>query len=126
MTTVASIPPKATTAAEAYLRYEAYLASDSLIQSGWHDTAADGRDLACALGALGPDVEGARDCPAQIMPRWLARMVPAFFDRQAFADAKAWGLAFYAELQRLDGQVPFSVVYDWQANVIATFAIDSL
>ena len=113
----------ATNAAEAYMQYEALLNTDSLVQSSWHSQAQDGRQLACALGALGEDVSSSRDCPAQIMPRWLAQMVPWFFDNQEFEDAKTWGLALYAELKRLDGQVPFSVVRDWQANVVGPLAV---
>ena len=58
------------------------------------------------------------------MPRWLAQMVPWFFDEQEATDAKAWGMAFYAELKRLDGKIPFSVMYDWQANVVSPLAIE--
>jgi hypothetical protein len=113
------------TAAEAYDAYKHAFETDALIQSGWHDVAEDGRQLACALGVIGPEVESARDCPAQIMPRWLAQMVPAFFDNQDFADAKAWGLRFYAELARIGGNVPFSVVHDWQGNIVGPLAIET-
>ncbi|KKC25844.1 hypothetical protein WP12_12145 [Sphingomonas sp. SRS2] len=81
--------------------------------------------MACALGVLGDDVDGPSKCPAAIMPRWLAQMVPWFFDRQKPAEALAWGRDFYAELKRLDGNVPFSVVYDWQANVVTQMGIDA-
>jgi hypothetical protein len=108
----------AETAEEAFARYQAALSGDTLIQSNWHDVAADGRQLACALGVLGSKVNGPADCPAQIMPRWLAQMVPNLFDSMEFTAAKAWGRDFYAELARLNGAVPFSVVHDWQANVV--------
>ena len=114
----------ATTAAEAYARYTEYLHADRLVQSKWHDTAADGRALACGLGVLGDSVSSPRDCPAEIMPRWLAQMVPWFFDGQTFENAKTWGEAFYAELARLGGNVPFSVVHDWHATVVGPLAIE--
>lgn len=112
----------AKTAAEAYERYTQALAADLLIQEDWHKKQ-DGRTLACALGVLGEDVYLPSKCPAQIMPGWLAELVPWFFDRQHFDDAKRWGKHFYAELKRLDGRVPFSVFHDWEANVIAPLTI---
>ena len=62
-------------AGEAYERYRFALEHDLLIQKGWHEEQ-DGRHLACALGVLGKEVDSAQDCPAQVMPRWLARLVP--------------------------------------------------
>jgi len=112
-----------TTAQEAAERYNAFLASDALIQNGWHDEQ-DGRQLACALGVLGEEVEGAKDCPATVMPRWLAQMVPGFFDCQRFEDAKDWGRRFYEQLARLGGDVPFNVVHDWQAHTVGPLAVE--
>ena len=113
----------AATASEAFERYEAALSAGNLVQGAWN-TEKDGRHLACALGVIGDHVGSPRDCPAQIMPRWLAQMVPWFFDRQKAEDAYPWGLAFYAELKRIDGKVPFSVVQDWQASVVTPLAIE--
>jgi protein gp37 len=112
-------------AVQAYDRYRYAIEHDLLIQQGWHQEQ-DGRHLACALGVLGRAVGGADDCPAQVMPRWLARAVPRIFDVLEFDDAKAWGLKLYAQLARLKGQVPFSVVYDWQANCALEFWAESL
>lgn len=117
MTELASVE----TAHDAYLRYRAAFQADSLTQGEWHATDGDGRELACALGVLGPNVASPRDCPASVMPRWLAQMVPWFFDNQSFDDAKAWGLAFYEQLDRLGGQVPFSAAHDWHANVTTVY-----
>ena len=114
----------ATTTAEALARYEAAFKEDRLIQVRWHKEQ-DGRHLACALGVLGDAVDGPNKCPATIMPRFLAQMVPAFFDRQKFDDAKDWGLRFYAALDRIGGNVPFSVVHDWQANTVCVLGIDA-
>ena len=111
------------TAAEAFDRYKAAYDADLLTQGDWH-IEEDGRHLACALGILGEDIEDPKNCPASVMPRWLAQMVPWFFDEQEATDAKAWGMAFYAELKRLDGKIPFSVMYDWQANVVSPLAIE--
>jgi hypothetical protein len=116
------------TADEAFDRYKVHLDANALIQGAWHrggDNGQDGRDLACGLGALDPKINGPRDCPASVMPRWLAQMVPWFFDNQPLDDAKAWGLRFYAELKRLKGVVPFSVIHDWQANFVGPMAIEA-
>ena len=111
------------TASEALARYQDFLARDALVQSSWH-TEKDGRQLACALGVLGDNLNGVRDCPAQVMPRWLAQHVVWFFDGQNIDDAKDWGARFYAELARVNGNVPFSVVHDWQANFVCPLAIE--
>jgi hypothetical protein len=113
----------ATTAQEALEAYKQYFNEDRLVQAAWHKEQ-DGRKLACGLGVLGDDVSSPRDCPAQIMPRWLAQMVPWFFDSQDADQAKAWGLAFYEQLARIGGNVPFSVIHDWQASVVGPMAIE--
>jgi len=118
------MPETATTAAEALDRYEAFLSHDAIVQRMWHGSGADGRELACGLGVIGPAVSSPRDCPAAIMPRWLAQMVPWLFDGQSKADALAWGSRFYSELARLNGSVPFSVIHDWQSNIVGPFAIE--
>jgi len=113
----------AQTADEAFDLYETAFTANALTQGSWHKR--NGKDLACALGVLGDEINNVRDCPASVMPRWLAQHVVWFFDGQSFDDAKAWGLAFYAELKRLKGVVPFSVVHDWQATVVGPFAIET-
>ena len=112
------------TAAEAFDRYKAAYDAGLLTQGAWH-IEKNGRHLACALGILGEDIDAPGKCPASVMPIWLAQMVPWFFDKQKENDAKAWGMAFYAELKRLDGKVPFSVMYDWQANVVSPVVIEA-
>lgn len=111
------------TAAEAFERYQSFFNDDRLIQGDWH-AENDGRQLACALGAIEPEIEEPGDCPASVMPRWLAQTTPWFFDYMAMEDARQWGLEFFAELKRLGGQVPFSVVYDWHANYTTVLAIE--
>ncbi len=118
------MPETATTAAEALDRYEAFLSHDAIVQRMWHGSGANGRKLACGLGVIGPAVFSPRDCPAAIMPRWLAQMVPWLFDGQSKADALAWGSRFYSELARLNGSVPFSVIHDWQSNIVGPLAIE--
>ena len=114
----------ATTAADYFDAYKLALDTGTLTQGAFH-IESDGRQLACALGVVGPEVNGPKDCPATIMPRWLAQMVPAFFDGQRKGDAFAWGLAFAEALKRLDGKVPFSVIHDWHANAVCQLGIDA-
>ena len=113
-----------TTAQDYATRYKQAFETNTLTQGEFH-TDRDGRHLACALGVIGPDINDAKDCPAQIMPRWLAQMVPVFFDRQRQDAAFLWGLEFTAELARLNGNVPFSVVHDWHANVVCPLGIEA-
>jgi hypothetical protein len=107
---------------DALARYMFALDNDALIQSSWH-TERYGRQLACGLGVLGDEVDGPSKCPAQIMPRWLAQMVPTFFDFQDFNDAKSWGLEFYKALDRISGAVPFSVIHDWHYATVCNLGI---
>ena len=104
-------------------RYLAAFETGGLTQGHFH-TERDGRHLACALGVIGDDVDDPSKCPAQIMPRWLAQMVPAFFDKQTEGAAFSWGVDFTAQLARMNGNVPFSVVHDWHANVVCTVGIE--
>ena len=110
--------------ADILARYEEALAGDHLTQGRWHGEK-EGRWLACALGVIGDDVSSPRDCPATVMPRWLAQMVPAFFDRQKFEDAKAWGREFYAALAFCDGNVPFDTVNHWHAYTACPLGIQA-
>ena len=105
-------------------RYEAALANDQLMQGDWH-VIHDGRWLACALGVIGDEVSDAKDCPASIMPRWLAQMVPEFFDCQKADDAKAWGLRFYKALSDVGGKVPFAAIHHWHAHTVCPLGIDA-
>ena len=86
------------TAAQAFELYAEARAADRLTQNAWHRTESDGRQLACGLGVLGPNINGPRDCPASVMPQWLAQMVPWFFDRMAFADGLLLQLGAQIEL----------------------------
>jgi hypothetical protein len=97
------------TPSEALARYRKALECDSLIQHHWHSRTIEGRELACALGILGPKIRTSSECPAEIMPSWLANLVPGYFDCQLRERAYEWGLEFYKELDRLNGKVSISV-----------------
>jgi hypothetical protein len=112
----------ATSAADAFDRFER-AKNDDLLVRGVHHKEAAGRRFCDILGALGDEIQSPSDCPEQIMPLWLAQAAFRLFAGQSLDSAKAWGSQFYAELKRLNGTVPFSVVYDWHANVVAPFVI---
>ncbi|MFZ4687882.1 MAG: hypothetical protein ACOYLS_01460 [Polymorphobacter sp.] len=107
------------TAHEARTRYDAAMAEGRLVVGKWQSQADDGRHLACALGIIDPSITDPKDCPASVMPRWLAKLTVYFFDGQRADSRLEWGAAFYAELDRLGGKVPFTVINDWHANVLA-------
>ena len=67
-----------------------YHADNSIIQGAWQGDE-DGRNLVCALAAFGApgEINGASDCPADLMPEWLAQLVPAIDDGIA-ADQVPW------------------------------------
>ena len=110
------------TAAEAKSRYDAMLAEGRIVRQSWHSSDSEGRELACALGVLGPSVDSPSKCPSSVMPAWLAQCVPALFDGQPADKAFAWGAAFYGELARLDGAVPFTVFHRWMAESVLRIA----
>jgi hypothetical protein len=75
---------------------ETALSEGRIIQNDWRRSAEDGRELVCALAAFGPDINSSSDCPADLMPQWLAELVPVLDDGLAAADVP-W---FMGELVR--------------------------
>ena len=70
-----------------------------IIQNSWRKQA-DGRELVCALAAFGPDINSASDCPADLMPTWLAHLVPAIDDGVAPAQVPWFSGALIARAHR--------------------------
>lgn len=112
------------TAQQAFNLYQDALDHDWLRQGQWN-VEEDGRRIACALGILDPSISSASQCPTSVMPAWLSRMVPWLFDGQTKEDAFAWGKKFYEQLSRLDGKVPFTIIYDWHANYSWAMGIEA-
>ena len=113
----------ASSSADAFDRFERARKDDLLVQ-GVHHEESGGRHLSDILGVLGDELQSPSDCPARIMPLWLSHSAFRLFRGQSLDSAKAWGSQFYAELKRLDGRVPFSVVHDWHANIVEPFVIE--
>lgn len=59
---------------------EAHVAGRTLLQQFWRKQDADDRECACLLGAFGPDINDPANCPAELMPEWLARLLPLVND----------------------------------------------
>ena len=78
---------------EAADRIALFASEGRLIQSQWH-SERDGRELACLLGAIGPDVNAPDDCPAEVMPAWLAHLLPTLFDGVRPERAMEYGTRF--------------------------------
>jgi hypothetical protein len=87
-------------------------ADGRIIQGRFHDTAADGRALACALGALGEDI-GSRSaaCRAGLMPGWLAEAFVKINDSTSDA-ARPGFLARLPAVMRMVGTLTDD---DWTA-----------
>jgi hypothetical protein len=88
-----------------------------LIQHGWHRTADDGRELACLLGAVGSGVTSPEACPADVMPVWLAHLLPTLFDGLPAERTADLGLRFAAALR--SGRADDDVRSRWRARAEA-------
>jgi hypothetical protein len=85
-------------------RILAHLDEGRLVQRLWHDEDG-GRERACVLGAIAPNIVSHTDCPASVMPRWMAPLTVYLFDGQSKADAMTWAGRFGTQMgqwHRLD------------------------
>ena len=80
-------------------RVLAHLREGRLVQWTWH-REQDGRELACVLGAISPDIVSDTKCPASVMPLWLSPLTVFLFDGQTKAEALAWAGRFGAQMGR--------------------------
>jgi hypothetical protein len=70
-------------------RLDQFIAEGRLIRKDWTGTDAEGRETACLLAALSPEVAKERKeqaCPADIMPSWLAHLTPWINDAGSTAE----------------------------------------
>ena len=77
---MSSLNPFKITHAEASANILRFVAECRLVQKTWHTKDAEGRELACALGAMHPSVTKPQDCNGDLMPLWLAELTPTLFD----------------------------------------------
>ncbi len=85
---------------EASQRILAHLHEGRLVQNEWHSVAEKGRDFACILGAIAPNIVSHTDCPASVMPRWMAPLTVSLFDGQAKDAAMTWAARFGTQMAR--------------------------
>ncbi len=66
-----------------------FIREDRIIRHAWTGTDARGRETACLLAALAPEVAEAEDvgaCPASVMPAWFANLTPWIDDKSSEAE----------------------------------------
>ena len=91
--------PTQITSQEAASRILSFLKDGRLVQGAWH--RQDGaRELACMIGAIDPKITGAEQCPAGVMPQWLAYVTVSLFDGQSKTDAMAWAERYAGLMSR--------------------------
>lgn len=75
---------------QALARSQAFIREGRLIQRDWRKTSGK-KELASALGSMGPDIDSPEACPAEWgLPLWFLWCVSTLFFRQTQADAFAW------------------------------------
>ena len=99
-------------------RLLAFARENRLVQLAWH-AEKDGREVACLLGAAA-GITDVTECPASLMPQWMAHALPGLFDGQtkahAMTFARRWGEAMICpEWKRIDWD---TVRSEWMAFVV--------
>ena len=64
-----------------FTRFDTLVAEGRIIRGDWQRKDEQGRETACLLGALAPDIQSSSDCPAGLMPDWLAELTTSFEDK---------------------------------------------
>ena len=95
-----------------------YAREGRLVQGTW-PAQRNGREIACLLGAAA-GIDRADQCPASLMPAWVAYALPGLFDGQSKAHAQTfairWGEAMIRpEWQRIDWN---AVRGEWLAFIV--------
>jgi hypothetical protein len=76
-----------TTMKAAIERFDRLQSYGGVVRGKWQSTDDQGREIACWLGALDADINNPHQCSADLMPQWLAHMIPDFDDNTS---AGAW------------------------------------
>lgn len=64
-------------------RLDTFIREGRILRKKWRDIDSHGRERACFLVALVPEVGATGDiskCPADVMPQWLANLIPSIDD----------------------------------------------
>ena len=86
----------------AYDRLDKFISEGRIVRRVW----GDGKERACLLSALAPECAEATDsyaCPAELMPAWLARMVPEMDDEGSEAAWEGFVKDFAAAIRKTAG-----------------------
>lgn len=92
-----------------------------VIRHEWHSCDRQGRETACLLGALGPDIDEPAKCPADVMPEWMAHLTIAIDDAgssDAWRDvvkryarlAARWHVLDAADWRRLELEIALKAI----------------
>ena len=71
------------TSTEAGANILRHVSECTLKQGVWHE---EGKEIACLLGAIHSGINHPQDCPASVMPLWLAECTVTLFDGLAKSD----------------------------------------
>ena len=77
-----------------------YIQENRVIRGKWTDIDKEGRETACLLAALSPEVANSQDpskCPANLMPEWMAHLTP-FIDDSGSIEKWPHVIRRYADL----------------------------
>ena len=89
-----------------------------IITGNWRKSDAAGRELVCLLAAISPDIDSEFNCPAELMPSWMASATVILFDGagaeniQILAPRYARAIAVWGELAEAE----------WTAALIGHFS----
>lgn len=79
-----------------------HIEQGTLVRRKWRGRDSDGRELVCLLVALAPEVKQSSDqCPASVLPRWFASLVPLYDDHGSLAAWPAMVRRFAAVMARV-------------------------
>jgi hypothetical protein len=70
-------------------RLNTFIEEGRIVRHAWLGTDKEGRETACLLAALAPEVAEAEDagaCPASVMPEWFAELTPWIDDEASEAE----------------------------------------
>lgn len=106
-----------------------HVAHRTLTQGYWRKKDTFDRELVCLLAAFGADINDPANCPAELMPEWLARLLPLindgmpsifFFDFAAafVAGAPSWSRFDEADWARIRKALLMEMV--WYTNALVT------
>ena len=74
-------------------RLDSMIAEGRLLRKQWTESGEEGKERACLLAALSPEVaksHSSGSCPADIIPAWLAQLTPAMDDNGTLGEWSAF------------------------------------